>query len=161
MRLFGVGLPVVLVGGWLLAQAGALSGTAPVDLGVQNGQLKPPSLTRNSVSSQAKLHPGHPQREQAQVDPLPLKPAGADASVQTLVQVLQGTPGISVVEHRPDYVRAEARTPWLRFVDDLEFWVDPAQQAVQLRSASRLGREDFGANRERVEAIRARYLALP
>jgi uncharacterized protein (DUF1499 family) len=28
-----------------------------------------------------------------------------------------------------------------------------------VRSASRLGREDFGVNRERIEAIRAQYMA--
>jgi uncharacterized protein (DUF1499 family) len=32
---------------------------------------------------------------------------------------------------------------------------------VELRSASRLGRKDFGVNRARIETIRAAYLAQP
>ncbi|GAB2902908.1 hypothetical protein GCM10027046_35250 [Uliginosibacterium flavum] len=46
-------------------------------------------------------------------------------------------------------------TPWLKFVDDLELWFDPAKQVVQVRSASRVGRKDFGINRQRVESLRA------
>jgi uncharacterized protein (DUF1499 family) len=32
---------------------------------------------------------------------------------------------------------------------------------IELRSASRIGRKDFGVNRQRIEAIRAAYLAQP
>ena len=70
-------------------------------------------------------------------------------------------PGIEVVEQRPDYLYAQAQTRWLKFVDDLEFWVNPASGVIELRSASRIGRKDFGVNRQRVEAIRAAYLAQP
>jgi uncharacterized protein (DUF1499 family) len=41
------------------------------------------------------------------------------------------------------------------FVDDVEFLHDPAKGVVHVRSASRLGRRDFGVNRERVERLRA------
>jgi uncharacterized protein (DUF1499 family) len=41
------------------------------------------------------------------------------------------------------------------FVDDVEFLVDPVKGVVHVRSASRLGRRDFGVNRERVERLRA------
>jgi uncharacterized protein (DUF1499 family) len=58
-------------------------------------------------------------------------------------------------------VYAQAQTRWLKFVDDLEFWFNPASGVIELRSASRLGRKDFGANRQRIEAIRAAYLAQP
>ena len=42
----------------------------------------------------------------------------------------------------------------MKFVDDAEFWFDPANSVVQVRSASRIGRKDFGVNRARIEAIR-------
>ena len=45
----------------------------------------------------------------------------------------------------------------LRFVDDVEFWVDPAAGVIQVRSSSRLGRKDLGVNRARVERIRAAW----
>ena len=141
------------------ARLGLLNGQRPNDLGVTNGRLKPPSLTRNSVSSQARLYPDHPQRAYASVEPLPLRDRSGAASLQTVATVLQAMPGVTVVEQRPDYLYAQAQTRWLRFVDDVEFWADPVSGVVEVRSASRLGREDFGVNRQRVDAIRAAYLA--
>lgn len=138
---------------------GALRGRPPADLGVNNGRLKPPSPTPNSVSSQAALHPEHPQRTYAEIAPLPLKAGSGPGSIQTLAQVLAATPGVTVVEQKPDYLRAEAETRWMKFTDDLEFWFDPARKVIELRSASRLGRKDFGVNRARIEAIRAAYQA--
>ena len=143
------------------AQVGLLSGQRPGDIGVKDGRLKPPSPTRNSVSSQAALMPDHPQRAYASVEPLPFKAGGVAASMKALAAVLGTMPGVSVVEQRPDYLYAQAQTRWLKFVDDVEFWANPASNAIELRSASRLGREDFGVNRQRIEKIRAAYLAAP
>jgi len=161
MKLFSIALPVLLGVGLLAAQGGALRGTQPTDLGVKDGRLKAPSLTRNSVSSQAAQYPDHPQITYAQIEPLPLKNGGAVASVAALSAALQSLPGVSVVDQQPDYLYAQAQTRWLKFVDDLEFWVNPVAGVLELRSASRLGREDFGANRQRIEAVRAAYLAQP
>jgi uncharacterized protein (DUF1499 family) len=145
----------------VIAQLGLLSGQQPRDLGVKDGRFKPPSLTRNSVSSQAELHPEHPQRTYASIEPLPFKPGGSAESLKALEAALNAVPGITVVERKPDYLYAQAQTRWLKFVDDLEFWADPARGVIELRSASRLGREDFGVNRQRIEALRAAYLAAP
>lgn len=145
----------------IAVQFGLLAGQQPSDIGVAQGRLKPPSATRNSVTSQAALYPGHPQIDYAAIAPLPLKGNDATASMQALVAVLREMPGVSVVEEKPDYVYAQARTRWLKFVDDVEFWINPATRAIDVRSASRLGREDFGVNRRRVEAIRSAYLARP
>lgn len=161
LKLFSIALPVLLGVALLAAQAGALRGTQPTDLGVKDERLKAPSLTRNSVSSQAALYPEHPQKTHALIEPLPLKNGGALASVAALSTALQNLPGVTVVEQQPDYLYAQAQTRWLKFVDDLEFWINPVAGVVELRSASRLGREDFGANRQRIEAVRAAYLVQP
>lgn len=161
MKLFSMALPVLLGVGLLAAQTGVLRGTQPTDLGVKDGRLKAPSLTRNSVSSQAALYPEHPQKNDAGIEPLPLKGGDAAASLAALRKALQTLPGVQVVDQQPDYLYAQAQTRWLKFVDDLEFWVNPAAGVLELRSASRLGREDFGANRARMEAVRAAYLAQP
>ena len=158
--LIAVGLAALVV---IAGQAGLLGGQRP-ELGVVDGRLQPPSPTPNSVSSQTHLHPGHPQAAYAAVEPLPLKAAGVAASLRVLVGVLQALPGVTVVEQKDNYLRAQAQTRWLKFIDDLEFWIDPQvnpQQArIEVRSASRLGRKDFGVNRQRLEAIRAAYLAV-
>jgi uncharacterized protein (DUF1499 family) len=148
-----IALPVVLV---LAGQLGFLSGQAPTDLGVQAERLKAPSLTRNSVSSQAALHPDHPQLAYAQIDPLPLRGTPQD-SMALLQRALAAEPGVRIVTSTEGYHRATATTQWMGFVDDLEFWLNPTQGVIDVRSASRLGREDFGANRARLERIRLAY----
>lgn len=145
----------------LAAQLGLLAGRQPSDLGVTQGRLKAPSVTPNSVSSQAHLYPEHPQRAYSAMEPLPMKGGDPDASLQSLAAVLSSVPGVSVVERRSDYVYATAQTRWLKFVDDIEFWVNPERQVIELRSASRLGRKDFGVNRQRMDNLRAAYLARP
>lgn len=147
----------VLVAG----QLGLLAGQPPTDLGVKDGRLNPPSITANSVSSQAPLYPEHPQRGAASIDPFPLKSGGSAASLQELSAVLERMSGVTLVEQRSDYLYARSQTRWLKFVDDLEFWVNPQRGVIEVRSASRLGQEDLGANRRRVETIRAAYLARP
>jgi len=47
----------------------------------------------------------------------------------------------------------------MKFVDDLEFWFDADSGVIQVRSASRVGRSDFGLNRRRIEDLRARLAA--
>jgi uncharacterized protein (DUF1499 family) len=150
---------VLAVAVLVAAQFGLLSGKSPHKIGVANERLKPPSKTRNSVSSQAHLHTDHEQMQYASIEPLPFKNNNAAASMQTLVATLKSTPGVMIVDAKPDYIYAHAKTKVLKFVDDVEFWVNPAKGVIDVRSASRLGREDFGVNRERVEAIRAAYLA--
>ncbi len=136
-------------------QLGWLGGRMPDDLGVRDGRLKPPSLTENSVSSQAGLHPDHPMRAYAEIEPLPLK-GGGPATMARLSQLLQAMPSVEIIHDRGDgYLYAQCTSRWMKFVDDLELWVDPVNQVVQVRSASRVGRKDFGVNRQRVERLRA------
>jgi uncharacterized protein (DUF1499 family) len=152
----------VLLGvGLLAAQGGALRGTQPTDLGVKDGRLKAPSAHPQQRQQPGCAVSGTPAKTYASIEPLPLKNGDAAASLAALSKALQSVPRREVVDQQPDYVYAQAQTRWLKFVDDMEFWANPATGVVELRSASRLGREDFGANRERIEAVRAAYLAQP
>lgn len=148
-----IGLPALLL---LAGQLGALSGSMPSDLGVNNGRLKPPSLTPNSVSSQAGLYPQHPQREYAQIEPLRYQGDPARA-MNTLAGVLEQSGCKLRSASGSGYLHAECSTRWLGFTDDVEFWWDDKSQVIQVRSASRLGRRDFGVNRERVERLRSLF----
>jgi uncharacterized protein (DUF1499 family) len=151
----GAALAVLAV---LAGQAGLLRGRLPTDLGVTDGRLKRPSATPNSVSSQADLWPDHPQRDHARIEPLALVGDGP-ATIARLKALVQATPGATLVTARADYLHATFTTPLMKYTDDVEFWFDPAAGAVQVRSASRLGRSDLGANRQRVEALRERLAA--
>jgi uncharacterized protein (DUF1499 family) len=141
----------------LAGQLGWLRGRTPNDLGVRDGRLKRPSTTPNSVTSQAELWPDDPMRDYARIGSLPAS-GGAQASIARVRAAVERMPGATVVDQRDDYLYAQYETRALRFVDDVEFWYDPAAQAIQVRSASRIGRKDFGVNRARVEAIRQQLL---
>lgn len=157
MQRWLIGLPVALVLLVLVllcaGQFGLLQGPQPDDLGVREGRLKPPSTTPNSVSSQAGLHAGHPRREEAAISPLPMAGSPAQA-IARLRAVVASMPGGRVIESRDDYLYAQFRSRWFGFVDDVEFWADPAEGVVHVRSASRVGRRDLDVNRRRIEAIR-------
>lgn len=115
----------------------------PKDLGVRAGRLAPCKRTPNCVSSQADAA----DREHYIA---PLAFAGTIADLRRAIQTL---PRVTVIREAPDYLYAEFRTPLLRYVDDVEFL--KAGGVVHVRSASRLGRSDFGVNRRRIEEIRA------
>jgi uncharacterized protein (DUF1499 family) len=151
MVLGGAAVPVVA------GRLGLLEGRTPRDLGIKEGRLKPPSLSPNSVSSQAHLYPNHPQQSFATIAAFD---AGQDAkaSLQKIEGILQKMDGVRIVERQSEYLYAQCQTPLMRFTDDLEFWLDSANNTIHVRSASRLGLRDFGANRKRVEQIRAAYL---
>lgn len=148
-----IGLLVML---WVAGQLGLLRGRPPATLGVRDGRLAPPSKTPNSVSSQASLYPDHPQRDYAGIAPLAYT-GDAQAAMHRLGTLLEATPGCVLVTREPGYLYAQCSTPRLKFTDDLEFALDAAAGVIHLRSASRLGRKDFGVNRSRIQGLRARF----
>ena len=64
-----------------------------------------------------------------------------------------------MVKHDASYLYAELKSKRMGFVDDVEFFAVEKDGVIHVRSASRLGRRDFGVNRERVESIRERFAA--
>lgn len=145
-----IGLVVIVLAAVAAGQAGLLRGQAPTDLGVRDGRLKPPAATPNSVSSQAALYPG---RADALIAPLPAT-GDATASMAKLEALVQALPGAAVIRREPGYLYVQFTTRLMKYVDDAEFWFDPAAGVIQVRSASRLGQSDMGANRARIEALR-------
>jgi uncharacterized protein (DUF1499 family) len=144
----------------LVGQLGLLGGTLPNDLGVREGKLKPPSRTRNSVTSQAALYPDHPMRGYAEIAPLALKGDGF-ATLLKIRAIVETMDGAAVVRAELGYLYAQFTTTLMKFVDDTEFWFDSSVGVIQVRSSSRVGGGDLGVNRARIEAIRARLDAAP
>lgn len=112
----------------------------------EQGRLTPCPASPNCVSSDA-ADAAH------RIEPLAVA-GDPEAAWQALLQRLEQDPAYTIVDRHDDYVHAEARTRWLRFVDDVEFHLRPDQGVIAMRSASRLGYSDLGANRRRLEALR-------
>ena len=129
------------------------AGTPPTDIGDVNGNLAPCPDSPNCVSSQASV-----ADERHFIEPLRYESDRASA-LATLTEVLEETPRIKIVLSNDRYIRAEARTRIMRFVDDLEFYFHENEKIIHLRSASRLGESDLGENRKRIEMIRTRFYA--
>ena len=160
VKWFFIVVAVVVVGAIGAGQLGLFQSSAPTDIGVRDGRLKPPSSTDNSVTSQAALYPDHPQRSYSTIAPLALRGDGS-ATLAKIKTIVEAMPGARVVSSTPDYIYAQYTTQLMKYVDDVEFWFDPAAYVVQVRSASRVGKSDLGVNRKRVEAVRAALAAAP
>ena len=158
LKWIAIVIVVLVVALALAGQLGLLRGRMPNDLGARDGRLKPPSMTPNSVSSQALLYPEHPMRDYARVEPFVLQGSGPQ-TIERIRRVVETMTGAKVVQANSGYLYAQFTSRMLKFVDDVEFWFDPQAGVIQVRSASRLGRKDFGVNRARIEAIRARLTA--
>lgn len=122
----------------------------PSNLGVKDGRLAACKRTPNCVSSQA-----DPADGEHYIAPLAFR--GTMAELRRAVESMARA---TVISAERDYLYAEYRTRLLRYVDDLELYYDERAGVVHVRSASRLGRRDFGVNRRRVEELR-RLIAAP
>jgi uncharacterized protein (DUF1499 family) len=86
------------------------------------------------------------------MDPIPYAGSLAQARAK-LIEVLRNYPRTRIVREEPEYLKAECRSAFFHFVDDVEFVFDDDAKRIHFRSASRLGRKDFGVNRKRMEEI--------
>jgi uncharacterized protein (DUF1499 family) len=122
----------------------------PDNLGIQQGRLAPCPNSPNCVSSDA-------TDDDHQIAPYRLK-AAPQSAWSSLQEVLVSQPRTEIVTRTDDYLHARATSRIFRFVDDMEFHLRP--DVIAVRSASRVGYSDLGANRERVERIRERLQTL-
>lgn len=124
-------------------------GKPPGNLGVVNGRLADGPNKPNWVCSQA-------SGKKHQVAPL-LFDGDPASAVQRLRDTVEAMSGTALIEAGKHYLYFEFATPLMGFVDDVEFYCDG--EVIHVRSASRLGYSDLGANRKRVEAVRKAFLA--
>ena len=64
---------------------------------------------------------------------------------------------MKIVVDEPTYIHAEFTSALLGFVDDVEFLFAEREKVIHVRSASRVGYYDFGANHNRIERIRTLF----
>jgi uncharacterized protein (DUF1499 family) len=84
------------------------------------------------------------------IDPIIASPAQWHA----LKTWLATQPDWTITSDNGAFLQAVAKTPLMRFRDDVQLRFDADAGVIQVRSSSRLGIGDMGANRARVEVLR-------
>ena len=139
---------LILIGLSVLGVSFACVST-PEEIGLKEGALHPCPDSPNCVSSEDQLSP-------AWIEPLAFSGPPSDAFASLLL-FLESESGVELVTIEPDYVHAVYQTSLLRFRDDVEFRLDESASVIHVRSASRVGHSDLGANRDRIESLRERW----
>lgn len=129
-------------------------GGRPSTLGLKDGKLGGPKQTPNSVVSD-NVSTTHP----AYIAPIAFT-GDAKSAMTKLTAIVKAMEGATLVTVEEAYVCAEFKSKTMRYTDDFEARADAAANVIHVRSASRLGKRDFDVNRQRVEAIRARFAAV-
>jgi len=119
----------------------ACAGEPPTDIGMRDGRLSPCPDSPNCVSS-------FESDETHSIAPMA-------ASLDQVREVLLSLDEANIVNEQDNYLYAEFTSRIMGYVDDVEFLFDPASGVTHVRSASRLGHSDLGANRKRIENIRS------
>jgi uncharacterized protein (DUF1499 family) len=120
----------------------------PDNLGVTGGRLARCKRTPNCVSSQA-----DPSDKEHYIAPIAFKGTTAQAMAAAR-KAIESMERSTIVHEEPGYTYAEVRSKLLGYVDDVELLYDEKGRVFHVRSASRLGRRDFGVNRKRIEELR-------
>jgi uncharacterized protein (DUF1499 family) len=121
----------------------------PSNPGIIDGRLADCPASPNCVSTQA-VDADH------RMEPIPFT-GSPDEMMQRIEAVIAEMTQTKIVTTEGNYLHAEFRSALFRFVDDVEFLIDPESQLVHFRSASRVGYSDFGVNRRRMEEIREAF----
>ena len=150
-RMAWVVLVLALVSLGALFAAAHQSRSKPPDYGLDAGRLRACPTSPNCVCSE----PGATGPAHA-IEPLPFSQREPAAAWQALQDAIAADGG-EVVFAAGDYLAATFRTPLFGFVDDLEARLDRDAGVIHLRSASRVGHSDLGANRKRSARLTARF----
>jgi uncharacterized protein (DUF1499 family) len=92
-----------------------------------------------------------------QISPLPYT-SSVEEAMQKIKTVILAFPRTKIIAEKKHYLHAEFKTLIFRFVDDVEIVINDSEKLIHLRSASRVGRSDFGTNRRRIEEIKEKFL---
>ena len=109
-----------------------LVGPVPGDIGVRNGQLSPCPGTAHCA-----------EERWESVNP--------ETDLKRLSELVSDLPRSQIIKETNHYLHAEISSAFFGFVDDLELLA--MEDAIQVRSISRLGDSDLGVNSQRLAVL--------
>ncbi|TXT62662.1 MAG: hypothetical protein BAJALOKI1v1_880011 [Promethearchaeota archaeon] len=126
----------------------------PRKVGIKEGKFYPCPEKQVCVSTQApkddELHYIEPIKYEQSLEEVKNK-------VKTVINSMSRT---KILEESDNYLRVQFTSFLFRFKDDVEFYFDDASKILHFRSQSRIGGFDWGANRNRMEKFKEKYLNL-
>jgi uncharacterized protein (DUF1499 family) len=132
-------LAVVICGAMVALSVVSLK---PGQTGLINGRLRPCPDTPNCVCSEYPDSPGYIQAISFTGDP-----TSALKKAKAIIDQMNG----KISAEHEGYLHAVFLSPLFRFKDDLEIRLEGDLRLVHIRSASRVGHSDLGANRKRAK----------
>ena len=83
----------------------------------------------------------------------------AQQAATKLERLISGYEYAVLVKQEPNYYHFEFVTRLGKFIDDVEFLIDPTAKLIHFRSASRIGYGDFGKNKRRMKKIKSDWIS--
>ena len=118
--------------------------------GILNGRLSQCPQKPNCVCSEYQDDTAHA------IAPIQIPAEITEKPLPLMKKVIQELGG-EIQSETDIYLAATFTSKFFRFVDDVEIRVDSAENLIHIRSASRAGYGDMGANKARVTLIRALF----
>ena len=97
----------------------------------------------------------YPADKDHYIEPIAYKMEKLQAK-KLITGILKKSPSAKIINEDDNYVYAEYTSAVFKFVDDVEFNFSQ-NNVIHIRSASRLGKKDFGVNSKRLEEIKFRF----
>ncbi|MDX2319757.1 MAG: DUF1499 domain-containing protein [Moritella sp.] len=123
----------------------ACSGSRPDNLGIVKSTLSACPESPNCVSSDS-LDDSH-------YTPAFKLEAPSNVVWQEVKLYLQAQHNMEIITETSNYLYLESTSTFMRFVDDFELHLRQQDGIIAVRSASRLGKSDFGVNKQRVDDL--------
>jgi len=142
--LFSLGA-LALLGLIVYIAMAVMSQKMPDNLGLKDGQLTPCPDSPNCVCSES--HTANDTEHYIQAI------QGNKTTWDKLKKNLIAQGG-TIESDDGLYIHATFRSAIFQYVDDVELRLDKTNNNIHIRSASRMGRKDFGVNRKRVQALK-------
>lgn len=118
--------------------------------GMVHGRLTPCPQQPNCVCSE------FDDTSRNQFPPIPYS-CTPDMAFETIKKVVVAENGSVTQTEGGNYLAATFQSSIFRFVDDVEFRISPSESVIHIRSASRVGYSDRGANLRRAKAIATQF----
>ncbi|MHA1913110.1 MAG: DUF1499 domain-containing protein [Promethearchaeota archaeon] len=118
-------------------------------VGMKDGKFHPCPKSPNCVSTQS-LDDKHKLQ--------PLEYTGTIEEVKSKIKEIIATfKRTKLVTEQQNYLHYEFRTATFKFIDDVEFYFEDANNLIHFRSGARTGWSDMGVNRKRMLKVTKMY----